>query len=710
MEPTESRLYATKGEQRQPARETPGRETSRVRPEREILADFTPEQRVEIEQKKQVLSALAHFIGKDFKLPVELNEPGQGWHWDFDANKVRIDPKDLLEKPMEYLRFVIAHEGGHRRVSRVDTIPKEQWQQPGFPFLMNAIEDPRTNNFVAESYPRFRQHMELAYEHDLDIENHAKAKAEKKLGYQPRFMQAGFEYIKQWFAKERDKSTDISKELPPEVQEVVRNTLTSAEDAWLRYPSRQEADSGEEIIKKYANVSYEIIRDEVWPDFRTLIEQDQKDQQTQEMLKDMEGQAGDGQGLPGELSEKLTDAQEQELKEALKKALEAAAGEADAETPAGAHPITQPISLGELSEELRAKLKEFIDGLAEDKKGELAERAAAALKEFEHDLDEALAGKLSDNPERVHPEEAESVPTEPVKLESTESRAERLSQDEKAEVERYRKFVTEELYKDETTYEQYRKEVLPVIDQLENDLRQIFSARRESKWLSGYRTGKRLDMKRRIQEKAKAVPVVQTRSFERRELPREKDYAVTLLVDLSGSMQVGGKITETFKGTVVLAEVLNRLSINTEIIGFNDRIHDFQTFGQKMSPEIRNSMSEMLQEVSTAHAEWNDDGWALEQASARLSKQRAKEKFLIVLSDGLPWPSPEHVGSQFELSTVVNDVAKRTGQKLIGLGIGPGTQHVETYYPNSIANVGVQEMASKLADVIREAIVNYDQF
>lgn len=48
---------------------------------------------------------------------------------------IRIDPKDLLEKSMDYLRFVISHEGGHRRISRTDFIPLEEWRQPGFSFM-----------------------------------------------------------------------------------------------------------------------------------------------------------------------------------------------------------------------------------------------------------------------------------------------------------------------------------------------------------------------------------------------------------------------------------------------------------------------------------------------------------------------------------------------------------------------------------------------
>lgn len=87
----------------------------RFTPDEKVLAKFKPAEQEEIKHKQQILSSLAYFIGKDFNIPVELNEPGAGWHWDFEQNKIRIDSKDLLEKPIDYLRFVISHEGGHRR-------------------------------------------------------------------------------------------------------------------------------------------------------------------------------------------------------------------------------------------------------------------------------------------------------------------------------------------------------------------------------------------------------------------------------------------------------------------------------------------------------------------------------------------------------------------------------------------------------------------
>ncbi len=713
--------------------------------DKSILSTFTPEQQDEIKYKQQILSSLAYFIGKDFKIPVELNEPGAGWHWDFEANKIRIDPKDLLEKDMDYLRFVISHEGGHRRISRTEFIPQKEWNEPGFSFMMNAIEDPRDNNFVAESYPKFKEWMNIAYQEDLDFEAKAKSDAIEKLGYQPRFMQAGFEYIKQWFKETKKESPELSEDLSPEVKTVVSETLESARDSWWRYPSRKEADKSEKLISKYAEASYLINRDEIWPEFKKLIEEDMKDQKTQEALKDMMqgGEKGEGEGkqIPEPLKNNLTPKEQKELEKALnepedkskknKKEKEQKGqkgeGEKEEKKNEGSSPessqnekgtekaegqnkegesSSQPINLDSLSDGLKEKIKKYVDSLPEDQKKELEERAKEELKKFEEQLNEELGGKFTETPDR---EEKEGKKTEHSDNETRDRTTSQERKPESDELKKFREKLRKELKGDDNVYEAMRREVLPIIDSLENDLRGIFVARHASNWEGGFKSGKRIDIKRRMQEKAKEVPVVSSKAWEKRELPQEKDYAISLLVDLSGSMQ-GGKITETFKSVVVLAEVLNRLSIKTEILGFNDRLYEYEDFNEPFSKEIREKMGDMLEEVDGDGARWNDDGWALEEASKRLAKQKVDQKFLVALSDGLPEESPSHSGSKYDLHAVIERITKDTDQKLVGLGVGSGTNHVADYYPNSIANVKTEEMAEKLADLLREVIDNYAKF
>lgn len=676
------------------------------RSQTEILGGFSPDQQQTIQHNLHVLSGLGYFIGKDFKMPIELNEPGQGWHWDFQSNRTRVDPQDLLERPMDELRFIISHEGCHRRISRVADVPLEVWKQPGFSFMTNAIEDPRVNNFGVDAYPRLKNQMDQVYRSNLDFETKAKEKAKDNLGFQPKFIQAGFEYIKQWFKEVNGQEVSLSEDLPDDVKEVVLATLEAARDSWWRYPSRTEANQGEPIIHEYANVSYEINRDHVWPEFKKLVEKDMENEKIQQMMQDMQGerkegeedQPGSGQGVPQDLSDRLSDGQKQELSGTL------------------ANGKDKPIDPDSLSDELKQKIKDYIDSLPDDIKKKLEDKAKQALKDLEGEINEDLEGHLSDDPKKKaerEVEKGEKTLDAKASDKTFDTDVRRREDDEEAQ-RQFRDLLEKSLKEDESVYERERKEVLPIIDELEKDLREIFVQRRAQRWETGHKSGKRIDITRRMQEKAKGIPAVESKAWQKRELPQKEDYAVSLLVDLSGSMKDGGKIDETFKAAIVLAEVLNRLSINTEILGFNDRLYVYQDFGQNMSQDIRRNMGGILEEVhdtsGTGKARWNDDGWALQQASERLARQKEREKFIFVLSDGTPVESSMHPRETYELSKIVNNIIKGTDQKLIGLGIGSGTEHVERYYPNSIANINVRQMAEKLADVIREVISNYGSF
>jgi len=716
-----------------------------LKPEREkqILAQFTPEQQEEIKQKQQILSSLAYFIGKDFRIPIEINEPGGGWYWDFKNNIIRIDPKDLLEKPMDYLRFIISHEGGHRRISRTDFIPLEEWQQPGFSFMMNAIEDPRDNNFVAESYPKFGEQMGLAYEQYLDFEAKAKEKAEQKLGYRPRFMQAGFEYIKQWFRETKGQEFELSADLPEEVKTTVEATLLSAQDSWLRYPSRQEADKSEGLIRKYAELSYQINRDQIWPEFKKLVEADMEDQKMEELLKDMQKEKGEGEEkgekglegeqalngvkMPQELKDKLTPEEQQALEEAIKKAIEQAqkeqqeakekaekekqeakgekgekseepsesAGEGEPQDMEGEQsPGGKPIDLSSLSDDLKQKIKEYIQSLPEGEQKEIKDKAEKAMKEFEEALNEELQGKLSDNPEEKAKREEENKNNqnqggEPVRTGTLRK--------EPLDLERlriYKERLTREVNKDENVYEENRREVLPLIEKLELDLREIFVDSKITAWKSGFRTGKRIDIGKRIQEKAKGVPAMESNAWQKRERPNEKDYSITILNDLSGSMRK--IIKEDFKSKIVFAEVLNKLGVSVEIMGFNDEIYEYQNFGEPMSKQIREHMGGMFKEVDDScckncgneHNE-TDLGWATKVAAERLSKQRTKKKILIILTDGKLAESSKHSGRDYDVKEIKKEISE-TDTIIID--------------PGSIVGMSAGDITDKISKLLKESL------
>ncbi|MEI7741689.1 MAG: VWA domain-containing protein [bacterium] len=716
----------------------------------EILSVFSPEEQDVIKKKQRILSTLAYFIGKDFQIPVELNNPGGGWHWDFEHNIIRIDPKDLLTKSMDHLRFIISHEGGHRRVSRTDFIPREIWDKPGFSFMMNAIEDPRDNNFVADSYPKFREQMRIAHIEFLDLEATAEEKAKKKLGKMPRFMKAGFEYMRLWFLESQGEPAEISPDLPAEVQEVVRETLASARDSWSRYPAREEADhggeingkpaSGEDMIREYAKLSYEINRDEVWPEFKKLLEEDIKDQEAQEVFNgpqggegggnnegeaEGEGQGGEGgPGLPPELKKDLTPEELKTLEEAIDKAIKE--GKAMEGTPGGKK--GKPINLDSLPEALKEKIKKYIDSLPEDERKKLRGKAEAAIKEAEDDVNQELGGKLSKKPksgaEPGEPSEGEGEEGEDSDEEggatpdendrtsrAVEGKGDVMDPIDENSMRAYVEMLNREVKKDANIYEKNRTELLPLINSLENELRQIFVDDTPTSWKGGHRSGKRIDMGQRIQEKARKTSVMESEAWKRRERPDEKEHAITLLIDLSGSMRENQRIEEAFKGVVVLTEVLNKIGLNVEVIGFNNKIHEYQKFGEPMSKAIREHIGDMFGEVDATrcsgcgneHSQ-TDLGWAMETAAERLAKQPGSSHLLVVVSDGKAAESPDHPKQNYETSAVGEKINDDLGVKVVALGMGFGNGNLSANFTDCLIDVDVKEMAKQLAELIKGVI------
>jgi len=126
---------------------------------------------------------------------------------------------------MDYLRFVISHEGGHRRNTRTEIFPQDVWKQPGFSFMMNAIEDPRTNNLWLRRIQDLLSKWDIAYHQIWILRGKLKVKPTKKLGYTPRFIQAVLNILAVAKETQGDTSIVISNDLPEDVKGVVQTHL-----------------------------------------------------------------------------------------------------------------------------------------------------------------------------------------------------------------------------------------------------------------------------------------------------------------------------------------------------------------------------------------------------------------------------------------------------------------------------------------------------
>lgn len=214
---------------------------------------------------------------------------------------------------------------------------------------------------------------------------------------------------------------------------------------------------------------------------------------------------------------------------------------------------------------------------------------------------------------------------------------------------------------------------------------------------------------KREAQKGAGAPEVTNKIFESVRLPEKKDYSITLLVDLSGSMNGENKIQETFKAVVVMGEVLNRLGIRFEILGFQDEIIPFKKFNEELDDTIRSKINGMPLEVRDRNPDghnqrgYNDDGPSLLEASGELEQEPSREKFLIVLSDGQP---AGRRSTAKDLTNAVTQIQSNTDQKLIALGLGQGTEHVKQFYPASIANIAAKDLPEVLGNLLEDIIKN----
>jgi uncharacterized protein with von Willebrand factor type A (vWA) domain len=683
--------------------ESPKTRTSGGTPQSEvqsILSRYTHDEQRIILHNLETLASMAQYMGQDFEMKVLLNRPGDGWHWNFAKNEVRVDPETMLTAPLEVSKAIYCHEGFHRRITPKDGVPEKEWNEPGLPFLVNSIEDPRIENFGGDAYPAYRPIRDASYRHHIES---VSDKVTEKLGRVPRHIQAGKEIIHQWFREAQGKPFEVPDALDPLVKTFVEEALSHAQDAWFRYPTRAEADWEPEKVSLYFKDAYQIIRKKIWPEFKKLYEQDQQDQLLDEAMRGLQGKGADGGGEsePDRSNEPLT---EQEARDLLK-----AAKDGTLKVGKGDPGNARPLDLSKLPADLKQEIADYVKGLPRPTRENLKSRGDVRLKEASDAASAALEGKANQEGSPVEGPDTDpkSEPTgDPSRSEPTED----FSGIDLSELRRHVTIPPEEtaiiheefqhlLNQDLGLYHNTVREIAPTINQLENDLRAIFQKRRQSHRESGRRSGPSLNINRFIAERASGRPAIETKAFEAKTRPLERDYAVLILVDVSGSME--DKIHPAFAATVACTEALSRLKIQHAIYGFNDALHPYKLFDEKTDPI---ALEKIEGEVLTRAAAYNNDGWAIQQVAKKLMAAKERERILIVLSDGEPVPSSKYSGEQYELKKTTRQIEEGRKIRLMGLGMGPGTEHVDTYYSNSRANIPIEDLPHELSTVLREAI------
>lgn len=509
-----------------------------------------------------------------------------------------------------------------------------------------------------------------------------------------------------------------------------------------------ERGAKEKEVMLKARARYKAVYRKIWPEVKKFVERDRQEAEAKKMLEKM---------TKKEKKEQL-DKVDKDLKQELEELMKKIEKEIEREKSVGEDGEGDESEINDkkerifrISKKLLKILMRIFESLPEEVKEQIRVAAERDLQDYEDAIVRERAGKLTE--EKIFSHEA---------IRKEQEEAEKIEQ-LRQELEE-RKAQAEE---EKDVYERYYQQVQQFEEVVYQTLQAYFTPnlRAETRLTA---TGARLNLPavfRMESSRAGGSKELDIKIFETSSTPEKKDYAVTLLVDLSGSMS-GEKIEEAFKGVVVLTEVLNRLGIKFEVKGFQDKVIDFKNFDEELDNAKRKKMSGMLIETEDRnpggnnHAGHNFDGPCLLDASKTLGAASAKEKFLIVISDGLPcpsdfWSAPEekiieaakqvlnennkkrivlsskerrtieeylagglglryatvgilscYLSGEWELSSAIEKIMSNTEQKLIGVGLGPDTEHVKTFYPVSMPNVQIQDFAEVLGGLLKAIITN----
>lgn len=210
-----------------------------------------------------------------------------------------------------------------------------------------------------------------------------------------------------------------------------------------------------------------------------------------------------------------------------------------------------------------------------------------------------------------------------------------------------------------------------------------------------------------------------------------QDTALTILLDNSGSMR-GGPIVMSAMACEIIADILEKFSVKTEIIGFTTADWKggrarklWESSGREKNPGRLNELRHVIYKhfnqsfkkskvnlgmmLKEGVLKENIDGEALLFARARLLQQSEKRKILMVISDGTPVDDSTSsanasLGNDSDLLTdhlhhVINKIEKNSQIEIVGVGIGHST---DDFYRNSIAIKNLDD----LGDVMIEKIAS----
>jgi cobalamin biosynthesis protein CobT len=256
----------------------------------------------------------------------------------------------------------------------------------------------------------------------------------------------------------------------------------------------------------------------------------------------------------------------------------------------------------------------------------------------------------------------------------------------------------------------YNHDVKPLLVTQENfaqQVRRLIQIRARVQTQYGTRKGK-LDQSR-LSRICFDAPGFNEKVFKTRIENKTLDAAITVLVDMSGSM-MGQKAYYALASTLLLNEVCSTLGIPLEVIGFSDDYGAAYTavplmFVYKSFNDLKITNDQMERDFakSSCFMNGNPDGENILWAHNRLIKRKEKKRLLVVMSDGSPAASKSSVGLEEFTHQVIDEIEKSKQVDIYGLGLC--SDSVTHYYKRNDVVYKPQEIPSKLLTLIEKRIL-----
>jgi cobalamin biosynthesis protein CobT len=257
-----------------------------------------------------------------------------------------------------------------------------------------------------------------------------------------------------------------------------------------------------------------------------------------------------------------------------------------------------------------------------------------------------------------------------------------------------------------------------VVSTMRRRLERALLSKQNRDWDVGREQG-RIDPKRLVSAVAGRSNVFRERA------PRaEMDTAVSIVVDLSGSMS--GRVYLANQCVLALVESIARTGAAYEVVGFHnseaprewsaavrvaDRDHGIRyTRWEPLEMPIFKSFEETLASargtlaaITNFVGRENSDGEAVAAIGARLLARREQRHILLVLSDGQPsCLTRSQEALKVHLRETVNELERKG---VVCVGIGMQSYAVRSYYPRHVVVKDMEDLAGEALTILSKALL-----